>query len=264
MSLYQDYEVQVSQSQLSKVLSELGGQVCLLGGWAVYLTVNENFRASEGRNFMGSRDIDLGFHMDPSWTDAELRDSVFARTIARIEQVGFKPLSFRFVKRFHTETRAELSEEQARRVNQSFIFDMYVDPIVDVVHPRAKQVFGFVPVDEPLLSQVFTGKRFVIREEFGAKLMLPRPAVLLATKLNSVSNRDKEHKRIKDMADIYGLLWYSGAELGDLRSELFAMVAEEKVASVVSSFTEEDYSAVARNLGTEKAEVSSVLSELKV
>ena len=75
MSLYQDFEVQVSQSQLSKVLSELGGQVCLLGGWAVYLTVNENFRASEGRNFMGSRDIDLGFRMDPSWTDAELRDS---------------------------------------------------------------------------------------------------------------------------------------------------------------------------------------------
>ena len=50
--------------ELSKVLSELGGQVCLLGGWAVYLTVNENFRASEGRNFMGSRDIDLGFHVD--------------------------------------------------------------------------------------------------------------------------------------------------------------------------------------------------------
>ncbi len=168
------------------------------------------------------------------------------------------------MKRFHKETRAELSKEQARKVNQSFIFDMYVDPIVDVVHPRAKQVFGFVPVDEPPLSQVFTGKRFVIREEFGAKLMPPRPAVLLATKLNSVSNRDKEHKRIKDMADIYGLLWYSGAELGDLRSKLFAMVAEEKVPSVVSSFTEEDYSAVARNLGTEKAEVSSVLSELKV
>ena len=263
MSLYQDYEVQVSQSQLSKVLSELGGQVCLLGGWAVYLTVNENFRASEGRNFMGSRDIDLGFHMDPSWTDMELRDSVFARTIARIEQVGFRPLSFRFVKRFHTETRRELSEEEAKRVNQSFIFDMYIDPIVDVIHPRAKQVLGFVPVDEPLLSQVFAGKRFVSRDEFGAKLVLPRPAVLLATKLNSVSNRDKEHKRIKDIADIYGLVWYSDDELGDLRTELFAMIGREKVASVLSSFREEDYSAVARNLGTEKIEVSNALSELK-
>ena len=244
-------------------LSELGGQVCLLGGWAVYLTVNENFRGSEGRNFMGSRDIDLGFHMDPSWTDGELKGSVFARTVARIEQVGFRPLSFRFVKRFHTETRRELSEEEAKRVNQSFIFDMYIDPIVDVIHPRAKQVLGFVPVDEPLLSQVFAGKLFVSREEFGAKLMLPTAAVLLATKLNSVSNRDKEHKRIKDIADIYGLMWYSDDELGDLRTELFAMIGREKVASVLSSFREEDYSAVARNLGTEKIQVSNALSELK-
>jgi hypothetical protein len=68
----------------------------------------------------------------------ELRDSVFARTIARIEQVGFRPLSFRFVKRFHTETRRELSEEEAKRVNQSFIFDMYIDPIVDAIHTRAR------------------------------------------------------------------------------------------------------------------------------
>jgi hypothetical protein len=87
--------------------------------------------------------------------------------------------------------------------------------------------------------------------------------VLLATKLNSVSNRDKEHKRIKDIADIYGLVWYSDDELGDLRTELFAMIGREKVASVLSSFREEDYSAVARNLGTEKIEVSNALSELK-
>lgn len=70
MALYQDYKVQISQSQLSRVLPKFGGQVCLLGGWAVYLTVNENFKEARGRNFMGSRDIDLGFHIDRTWTDS--------------------------------------------------------------------------------------------------------------------------------------------------------------------------------------------------
>lgn len=32
---------------------------------------------------------------------------------------------------------------------------MYIDPIVDVIHPNSKQVLGFVPVDEPMLSNVF-------------------------------------------------------------------------------------------------------------
>jgi hypothetical protein len=50
---------------------------------------------------------------------------------------------------------------------------------------------------------------------------------------------------------------------GDLRTELFAMIGREKVASVLSSFREEDYSVVARNLGIERAEVSRVISELK-
>jgi hypothetical protein len=263
LALYQDYEVEVSQSQLSKVLSELGGKICLLGGWAVYLTVNANFKNARGRNFMGSRDIDLGFHIEPAWADSELRDSTFARTIARIEGVGFKPLSFRFVKHFHTETREELSEEQAKRVNPAFVFDMYVDSIVDIIHPRSKQILGFVPVDEPMLSEVFTKKKFVNRREFDAELMLPEPSVLLATKLNSVSNRDKEHKRIKDVADIYGLLWYSDDELGNLKKQLFSMVDREKVVSVVSTFGEEEFSAVARNLGIEQTEVYVVLEELK-
>jgi len=212
---------------------------------------------------MGSRDIDLGFHMDPSWTDSDLRNSVFAKVIRRISDVGFRPISFRYVKHIHTETREELSEEQAKKVNQSFIFDMYIDPIVDRIHPRAKEVLGFVPIDEPLLSEVFDRKKFVMVEEFGAKLILPKPEVLLATKLNSVSNRGKEHKRLKDIADIYALLLYSDAELSDLKREASAIVGQERTTEVVSAFTAEDYAAVSQNLGVTVTEVSMTIAQLK-
>ncbi len=262
MSLYQNYEIQVSQSQLSEVLSTLGEPVCLLGGWAVYITVNNNFAASQGRNFVGSRDVDLGFHVDPAWTDAELGDSQFARAVRRIVDVGFEPVSFRFVKYFHTETRKELSAEEARKMNQAFIFNMYVDPLVDNIHPDSTKMLGFVPIDEPLLSEVFDHNRFVMADKFGSKVLIPEPAVLLAMKLNSVSNRDKEHKRIKDMIDIYGLLWYSDEELDAIRTELFSLVNKEKVSSVISSFKDDDYALVTRNLGIGQNEVSAAIAEL--
>lgn len=184
----------MSQSQLSEVLSTLGEPVCLLGGWAVYITVNNNFTASQGRNFVGSRDVDLGFHVDPAWTDAELRGSLLARAVRRIAGAGFEPVSFRFVKPFHTETRKELSAQEARKLNQAFIFDIYVDPLADKIRPGSKKLLGFVPVDEPLLSEVFDRKKSVMVNEFGSNVLLPEPAVLLAMKLNSVSNRDEEHK----------------------------------------------------------------------
>ncbi len=154
MSLYQDYEVQVSQSQLSKVLSELGGQICLLGGWAVYVTVNKNFKASQGRNFVGSRDIDLGFHIDPGWADDDLNNSIFARAIKKIGDAGFKQISFRFVKHFHTETRKELSEEQAKKANQSFIFDMFF-VIKSELHASEKSLLGFAKISPPICIPEF-------------------------------------------------------------------------------------------------------------
>lgn len=263
MSLYQNYEVELSQSQLSKILSTLDGPVCLLGGWAVYITVNKNFVVSQGRNFMGSRDIDFGFHIDLSWTDVDLKESLFAKAVNRIVDVGFEAVSFRFVKYFHTETRKELSTEEARRTTQAFIFNMYIDPLVDRVHPNSKNVFGFVPIDEPLLSEVFDGKKSVLVDEFGSTIMIPEPAVLLAMKLNSVSNRDKEHKRIKDIADIYGLVWYSDEEISAIRMQLYSMVNKDRVSSIISSFRDDEYDSVARNLGVRQNEVSAAIAELR-
>ncbi len=67
---YQDYEIEISQSHLSKVFSKVRGSICLLGGWAVYITVNKNFSTSQGRNYVGSKDIDLAFHIDKNWSDS--------------------------------------------------------------------------------------------------------------------------------------------------------------------------------------------------
>lgn len=177
--------------------------------------------------------------------------------------MGFEPISFRFVKYFHTETKKELSAEEARRTNQTFIFNMYIDPLVDKIHPDSKKLLGFVPIDEPLLAEVFDSKKRLLVEGFGSKIIIPRPAVLLAMKLNSVSSRDKEHKRIKDIIDIYGLLWYSDEKFETVKKKLLSVVKQEKVSSVVSSIREEELVTVARNLGVEKSEVSAVMAELR-
>jgi hypothetical protein len=38
---------------------------CLLGGWAVFLNVDEDFLRTTGRSYVGSRDIDIGFGLKP-------------------------------------------------------------------------------------------------------------------------------------------------------------------------------------------------------
>lgn len=261
--LYQPYEIEISQRYMQTVISKLREPICILGGWAVYLAVGENFRREHGRDYLGSRDIDLGFHIEEDWSRGELENSGLALAIKTLNEMGFESVSFRLIKHFHVDTKQELAGEEVRKAPSYEIFDLFVDPVVDHIHPEACEVFGFVPIDEPLLEHVFGGEKCRTMELFGRKVLLPLPHVLLATKIKSVRQRDKEHKRIKDIADIYVLSWYSDEKIATLRVALAAILPPRETRTIVESFTREDLDAVSNVLGTETPQVQRVLSELK-
>ena len=147
--MYKDFETRTSYRYLKEVISSLREPIYILGGWAVFFLVNERFQKAQGRPYIGSRDIDLGFNMH-----GDLKKSVLAQTIKVLtEQLNFKPLSFRLVKEIHTETEEEIKEGET--VPTYFTFPMYVDLIVDNIPKDFHEVFKFDPIDEPLLRFVF-------------------------------------------------------------------------------------------------------------
>jgi hypothetical protein len=185
--MYEPYEIDISYKYLKTVVGRLEEPICLIGGWAVFQNVNKNFKKATGRDYIGSRDIDLGFHFETDWSEKDMHESTFAKSLQIIEEdLGFMPVGFRYLKEFHIETEQELSNDEAKTTPQHFVFPLYIDPVVDTIHPK----------------------------------LLPKPHVLLATKLNSVIGRDKEHKRLKDIADIFALLWFSDVEILDIKSNL--------------------------------------------
>ena len=182
----------------------------LLGGWAVFLTVNESYRAAVGRDYLGSKDVDLGFHIDPTWSLEELKASSYAKALKAIEDHGYFPAgTSRYSKIIDKNTREVLDEQAASTVPLHDLFFLYLDPIVDIIHPRHDQVFAIKPIDEPLLTKVFSNQNFKTVQLGPSSLLVPDTSTLLATKLAAYPNRDREHKRIKDACDIYSLLWHS-------------------------------------------------------
>jgi hypothetical protein len=248
---------------LEKVFKQIKGDVCLLGGWSAHHIVNKNFEIATGHKYIGSRDIDIGFHIDKGWSKEELMKSDFSAAISLIEQIGFWPISFRLAKDFELETGRELTTSEAAKLPLHQIFQLYVDPVVDFIHPKIKQLFGFIPIDEPLLSLVFLDRLYTIDKLFGRDILLPRPHVLLAMKLNSVINRDKEHKRIKDISDIFALLWFSNVKIAQLKASLFSIYPKLKARKTVRSFTVEEIDMVSKVIGVSKSEIKRVLSELE-
>ncbi|MFH0978031.1 MAG: hypothetical protein V1837_01885 [Candidatus Woesearchaeota archaeon] len=252
--MYKEFETRISYKYLKEVINTLEEPICILGGWAVFFHVNNRFEKAQGRPYLGSRDIDLGFQMKTN-----LKETTLAQTIRILkEELKFKPLSFRLMKEIHTETEEELKEGET--VSTHFIFPMYVDLIVDSIPDNFKNIFGFNPIDEPLLKQVFENKESTMVTEFNRKLLLPTPKLLLGMKVNSLPNRDKDHKRIKDICDMFALLWYT-----DIKAEkvnLGDYASKKAIIKAVQTINNQDYEKVAAQIGHSAEEIKRVISLL--
>jgi len=102
---YAEAVTSLSEAELEEVVSVAQPPVCLLGGWAVHLHANDGFRETQGRPYIGSRDIDLGIHVDPESSAADLQAAPVSTTLDRIEtELGYNRGRFGFYQQFHRET----------------------------------------------------------------------------------------------------------------------------------------------------------------
>jgi hypothetical protein len=85
--MYRSREVTISENWLKEVFS-LDYEMCLIGGWAVYETVNRSYMEDMGRPYIGSRDIDVGFHIDPSWNLEQVKESDYLKFLRHLERKG--------------------------------------------------------------------------------------------------------------------------------------------------------------------------------
>jgi hypothetical protein len=226
-SHYTDGITTFSENELERLLGLAAPPVCLLGGWAVHLHVTEPFEAEYGRSYIGSRDIDVGVFIDPDWTVSDIEHGPVADTMEQIEsKMGYERGRFGFYRYYRRTSREPLSEDEAAGYPQHEIFRVDIDmiPSTDSLD-RFEESFGFRPPAEPLLQPVFEDGHTEILGDYvdwdvpTGVFVVPRP-ILAAMKIRSYPDRDKGHKRIKDLADLHALLWY-GSDYQQLSSAVF-------------------------------------------
>ncbi len=261
--MYLEFETRTSYKYLKQVILALEEPICILGGWAIFLHVNKNFQNAQGRPYLGSRDIDLGFHLDKNVTIEQMKNSALAKSLDILQnKLKFKSVSFRLLKEVHTETEEEI--EAGKIIPAHFIFPMYVDVLVDNIPPKFKNIFHFQPADEKLLRFAFeNGKYREELKEFNKRLWLPKPELLLATKLNALKMRDKEHKRIKDLCDIFALLWYTKEKPQELRKKVTQFLPTKNIPRIISLIDDPDYQKASVQLNHTLQEIKRIIGLLR-
>ena len=152
--MYKEKEVIISEDWLEVIFS-LGYDMCLIGGWAVYESVTKNYEEDKGRSYIGSKDIDVGFHIDPTWDFDQLKKSDYLKFISYLDKKNFIWVGYRFLKGYDYDNQIELTKEEMTNKLPFEIVEFYIDPIVDNIHPLLKEKLLINPIDEPLLSYVF-------------------------------------------------------------------------------------------------------------
>jgi hypothetical protein len=242
--MYPENETDLSWSRLKQILGTVPQPCCLIGGWSVYLTINQAFEKKTGRRYAGSRDIDLGFHFDPDWNQEEVESSAFSKAIKKIEAIGFELQGSRFVKQYHFSEKRELTEEEKRTLPSYEIFNLYIDVLVDSDDPKRFEKAGFNVLEEPLLAGVFAGKEGVKTKLEGISVLMPAPQLLMEMKVKSFPSRTQDDKKTKDLIDLCALLLFSGSKPPTLEGK-------ERAASYnreLNTTTKEEWKIIADNL----------------
>jgi hypothetical protein len=255
--MYNLKEIDLSREYLNKISNNIKEKIVLLGGWAVYDIVNTNFYKEKGRYYIGSRDIDIGFHIDKNWNKKQLKNSNFSRIIKFLEKDGFRWQAYRLFKDFDEKTLKELTPEESSKKSLFEITRIYVDPIIDNIHSQFNVVFRYSPIDEPLLSIAYRYNRFK-KSTLHNNVLLCEPHLLLAMKLNCVEIRSEKDKRIKDISDIYALMWYSDIPLDELKIATRIISNKNKIKDTILNFKKEEIEKASENIGVKPDEIQRV------
>jgi hypothetical protein len=260
--IYERMETDASFDALKILATELPEPLILMGGWAVYITVNNSFSEEHNAPYLGSRDVDLGFHIDVDASIEDLKNSNFAKTLDILKGIGYwESGTSRFCRILDKRTGKTLIEKEAGEIPFFDLFYLNIDPIVDRIHPKNDEVFKIKPIDEPLLSEALDNDRMREIQISGKILLVPQPDVLLAMKLSSFPNRTKDDKKIKDACDIYALIWNSDRPAKDIISSV-KQDYPDLIPKVKDQFPEELINKASYHLGIEPDQFKGVISQL--
>jgi hypothetical protein len=178
---------------------------CICGGWAVYYTINDIFKKQKNRDYLGSQDIDIGFSLQSMMGKGDLESTTLFKTLNILESHGYKPEGFRYRKDIPFAT---IDSEDDYGENKTFV--LYVDILVNSYPPSLYDLYPNCFFEEPLLDQVYNNTQYQVKiPSISDHLFIPTREILIAMKIRSLPARGIRHKIIKDLCDLYGLLWFS-------------------------------------------------------
>ena len=74
--MYKKYSTEISWKYVNALTKNLSKPVIVIGGWAVYFIVKDIFKRVYGKDYLGSKDLDLGYELKAGYMVKRLKSSI--------------------------------------------------------------------------------------------------------------------------------------------------------------------------------------------
>ena len=192
-------------------------------------------------------------------TKNELESTSLFKTLKILESKGFQPEGFRYRKDIvYTEptTHTHAIEKKS--------FPLYIDILVNAYPPSLYDIYPNSFFEVPLLEQVYSQQRYQVRLVSVSNIMfIPIREIIIAMKIQSLLARGTaRHKKVKDLCDLYGLLWYSSRSVEELIKTTQKFVQRGSVEQLKKTIDSSLVNECEVLLGEPKGSVNTVLHAL--
>jgi len=192
-------------------------------------------------------------------TKSELESTNLFKTLKILESDGYRPEGFRYRKDV---AYAELGIKDDMEKNETFA--LYVDILVNSYPPSLNDLYPNCFFEVPLIEQVYNNTKYQVKmSSISDNLFIPTREIIIAMKIHSLSARGNiRHKMVKDLCDLYGLLWYSPKSLKEITKELPKFLegnSLEKLKNKIDSALMKECEVI---LGEPKGSMNTVLNDL--
>ncbi len=232
--------------------------ICVCGDWAVYFTVNDYFKEQKDMNYIGSQDIDIGFALEPMMGKTDLESTKLFKMLNILEQNGYNPSMFGYKKDIPFEVIGLLKDEGKEKM-----FTLYVDILVNSYPPSYQDIHRYSFFEVPLIENVYNNEKFQVKiPKISKYLFIPTREMISAMKILALPSRGEHHKMVKDLCDLYALIWFADKSPDKIIDEISELLEPRSFDLLKGKINKEIMKECEHYLNEPEGSINTVLSQI--